>query len=264
MSDILAKIALDKRRHIDACKEKTSVNTLMARAKSASPVRGFYNSLRRAKENNQFGIITEIKKASPSKGLIREDFNPHLLATAYENGGASCLSVLTDVPYFQGSDDYLIAARTATELPVLRKDFMIDPYQVIEARAMGADCILLIMAMLDDDLARELEQVAFEYGLDVLIETHDETEMERALALKSPLIGINNRNLKTFELSLEVTFRLSSMVGNDRMLVSESGIFSHADLKDIQARTGINSFLIGEALMRQENVAEATRIMIGE
>ncbi|PCJ34186.1 MAG: indole-3-glycerol-phosphate synthase [Alphaproteobacteria bacterium] len=264
MSDILAKIALDKRRHIAACKEKTSLSSLMTRAKAASAPRGFYNNLRRAKENNQFGLIAEIKKASPSKGLIREDFNPSVLATAYEKGGASCLSVLTDVPYFQGSDDYLIAARAATQLPVLRKDFMIDPYQVIEARAMGADCILLIMAMLDDDLARELEQVAVEYGLDVLIETHDETEMERALALKSPLIGINNRNLKTFELSLEVTFRLSSMVGKDRMLVSESGLFSHADLKNIKGRTGINSFLIGEALMRQENVAEATRIMIGE
>ncbi len=264
MSDILAKIALDKRRHVAACKEKIPLSSLMTQAKAASPVRGFYNSLRRAKENNQFGLIAEIKKASPSKGLIREDFNPSVLATAYEKGGASCLSVLTDVPYFQGSDDYLIAARAAVSLPVLRKDFMIDPYQVIEARAMGADCILLIMAMLDDGLARELEQVAVEYGLDVLIETHDETEMERALALKSPLIGINNRNLKSFELSLEVTFRLSPMVGKDRMLVSESGLFSHADLKNIKDRTGINSFLIGEALMRQENVAEATRIMIGE
>ncbi|MCF6216475.1 MAG: indole-3-glycerol phosphate synthase TrpC [Emcibacter sp.] len=264
MSDILEKIALDKRRHVAACKEKTSLSTLMARAKVASPPRGFYKSLQRAKEKNQFGLIAEIKKASPSKGLIREDFNPPLLAKAYENGGASCLSVLTDVPYFQGRDDYLIAARAAAELPVLRKDFMIDPYQVIEARAMEADCILLIMGMLEDDLARELEQVAIEYGLDVLIETHDEKEMERALALKSPLIGINNRNLKNFELSLDVTFRLSSMVGKDKILVSESGIFSHADLKNIQDQTGINSFLIGEALMRQENVAEATRIMIGE
>ena len=264
MSNILDQIALDKRRHVKNCKEKKSLNTLMAQVKEASPTRGFYNSLCRAKEKNQFGLITEIKKASPSKGLIREDFNPALLAKAYEEGGASCLSVLTDVPYFQGNDEHLIAARAAAELPVLRKDFMIDPYQIIEARAMGADCILLIMAMLDDELARELEQVAIEYGLDVLLETHDAPEMERALLLKSPLIGINNRDLNTFEVSHDDTLRLSSIAGNDRMLVSESGIFTNADLQNIHDQTGINSFLIGESLMRQENVAEATKVMIGE
>lgn len=264
MADILDKIAADKRLHVEACKKNTSLATLEAQAKEASPVRGFYNSLRTAQKEGRFGLITEIKKASPSKGLIREDFNPALLAHAYENGGASCLSVLTDVPYFQGCDDFLIAARAVTSLPVLRKDFMIDPYQIVEARALGADCILLIMAMLDDTLAHELEQVAIAHGLDVLIESHDEAEMERALNLKSKLIGINNRNLKTFEVSLDVTLRLAKMVGPDRMIISESGIFTHEDLKILQDKAGISSFLIGEALMRQDNVTAATRQLIGE
>lgn len=264
MSNILDKIAADKRLHVAACKKQVPVTALEEKAKVASPVRGFYNNLQKAQTEGRFGLITEIKKASPSKGLIREDFNPPALAQAYEQGGSSCLSVLTDVPYFQGSDDFLIAAREACNLPVLRKDFMIDPYQVIEARAMGADCILLIMAMLEDSLAHDLEQVAMKNGLDVLIETHDEAEMERALRLKSPMIGVNNRNLKTFEVSLDVTLRLAKMVGSDRMLISESGIFTHDDLTLLQDRCGINSFLIGESLMRQEDVTHATRTLLGQ
>ncbi|MBL4802268.1 MAG: indole-3-glycerol phosphate synthase TrpC [Emcibacter sp.] len=264
MPNILDKIAADKRLHVDACKKRVSMATLEQRAKEASPVRGFYNSLRTAQQQGRFGLITEIKKASPSKGLIREDFNPAELAQAYEDGGASCLSVLTDVPYFQGHDDFLIAARAACSLPVLRKDFMIDPYQVVEARALGADCILLIMAMLSDTQAQELEDVARTYDLDVLIETHDAVEMDRALNLKSPLIGINNRNLKTFELSLDVTLQLAGKADSKRLLISESGIFSHADLKMLQDKCGLNSFLIGESLMRQQDVATATRQLIGE
>lgn len=262
MANILDNIAVDKRLHVAACKKSTSLSTLENRAKSASPVRGFISGLKSAEQDGRFGLITEIKKASPSKGLIREDFNPPALAKAYEDGGSSCLSVLTDVPYFQGADDFLIAARAATNLPVLRKDFMIDPYQVVEARAMGADCILLIMAMLDPILAEELEQTAIDHGLDVLIETHNEDEMEQALRLKSPLIGINNRNLKTFEVSLEATLRLAKMVGPEKHLVSESGIFTHSDLKMLQDKAGLNSFLIGESLMRQEDVAAATRHLI--
>ncbi len=263
MPNILDDIAADKRLHVATCKERTSLATLEERVKQASPPRGFAQSLRNAQKESRFGLITEIKKASPSKGLIREDFNPGQLASAYEEGGASCLSVLTDMPYFQGHDDFLVAARAAVALPVLRKDFMIDPYQVVEARALGADCILLILAMIEDGLAQELEQTAQELGLDVLIETHDEAEMNRALKLKSPLIGVNNRNLKTFEVSLEVTLRLAKMVGPDRLLISESGLFSHDDLKMLQNEASITSFLIGESLMRQPDVAAATRKLIG-
>ncbi len=263
MADILEKIAARKRSHIADCKARIPLATLEGLAKEATPPRGFYKKLETARKEDRFGLIAEIKKASPSKGLIRKDFNPAQLARAYEDGGASCLSVLTDMPYFQGHDDYLIAARAAGSLPVLRKDFMIDPYQVAEARAMGADCILLIMAMLDDPLAQELEQTALDHGLDVLIESHDEAEMERALKLNSPLIGINNRNLKTFEVSLDITLRLAQMAGPDRILVSESGIFTRDDLEMLQDRAGVSSFLIGEALMRQKDVAHATRKLIG-
>ncbi|WP_417318054.1 indole-3-glycerol phosphate synthase TrpC [Emcibacter sp.] len=263
MTTILDKIATDKRTHVNQCKARRSIGDLETLAREVSPVRGFYNALATARAEDRFGLICEVKKASPSKGLIRADFDPPSLAQAYESGGASCLSVLTDVPYFQGADDYLIEARAAVSLPVLRKDFMIDPYQIVEARAIGADCILLIMAMLDDALASELELTAFDMGLDVLIEVHDEEELERAHKLKSPLLGINNRNLKTFETTLDTTIRLAGLVEPDRLLVSESGIFTHDDLVMLQSQAGISTFLIGESLMRQEDVTEATRELLG-
>lgn len=264
MSNILDRIAATKRRHVNACKKAVPLAVLEERLKDAGPVRGFYNSLRKARKQGRFGLISEIKKASPSKGLIRADFNPPHLARAYADGGASCLSVLTDREYFQGSDDNLLAARAACALPVLRKDFIIDPYQITEARAIGADCILLIMAMLDPEQARDFEQMALELDLDVLIETHDEDEMTRALDLKSPLVGINNRNLKTFEVSLDVTLRLAEMAGPDRLLVSESGIFAHNDLEMLRDKAGITSFLVGESLMRQQDVTAATLKLLGE
>ncbi|WP_138380116.1 indole-3-glycerol phosphate synthase TrpC [Luteithermobacter gelatinilyticus] len=264
MTTILDKIAADKRAHVENCKRHRSLAELEIRAREGAPPRGFYHRLLKAREEGRFGLICEIKKASPSKGLIRPDFVPADLACAYEAGGASCLSVLTDVPYFQGADDYLIAAREAVSLPVLRKDFMIDPYQVVEARAIGADCILLIMAMLEDSQAAELEQVARELGLDVLIEVHDEQELERAHRLNSPLLGINNRDLKTFEVTLETTIRLANRVEKNRLLVSESGIFTPQDLEMLRQEAGVNTFLIGESLMRQNDVAQATRDLLGE
>jgi len=264
MNNILDRIAATKRRHIDTCKKAVPLSVLEEQLKDAGPVRGFYNSLRKARKQERFGLIAEIKKASPSKGLIRADFDPASLARAYADGGASCLSVLTDVAHFQGSDDNLMAARAACALPVLRKDFIIDPYQITEARLLGADCILLIMAMLDPGQAAEFEQMAFDLGLDVLVETHDEDEMTRALDLKSPLVGINNRNLKTFEVSLDVTLRLAEMAGPDRLLVSESGIFSHDDLEMLREKAGVRSFLVGESLMRQQDVTAATRKLLGE
>jgi indole-3-glycerol phosphate synthase len=261
MSDTLTRICADKRDHVRDRMRRTPVDVLADQARRAAPPRGFADALRRARGQGRYGLIAEIKRASPSKGLIRDDFDPDALARAYASGGATCLSVLTDTPYFQGADAHLVAARAAVDLPVLRKDFMLDPYQIVESRAIGADCILLIMAALDDQRARELEQAALSYHMDVLIEVHDADELERALQLRSPLIGINNRNLKTLETDTATTRRLAPLVPDGRMVVSESGLASAADLAGMAA-AGAGCFLIGEALMCQPDVEQATRAIL--
>lgn len=259
---ILDKIKAYKLEEVAADKARVPLSTVEEAARAADPVRPFGAALRMA-QSEGYGLIAEVKKASPSKGLIRADFEPASLAQAYEAGGATCLSVLTDTPSFQGDKSYLVAARQSTALPALRKDFMYDTYQIAEARSLHADCILIIMASVSDAQAAELEDAAFAWGMDALIEVHDREELDRALELKSHLIGVNNRNLKTFETTLETTRELSKHVPSDRMLISESGLFTPADLADM-ASFGARSFLIGESLMRQQDVTAATLALLAD
>ena len=259
--NILGEICTGKREHVRRCKRERPLAEVAAAAKAAEPPRGFADALRRATKAGGYGLICEIKRASPSKGLIRADFDPPSLARAYAAGGATCLSVLTDAEHFQGAPDHLAAARAAVTLPVLRKDFMVDPYQIVEARAMGADCVLVILAAVDDALGRELAAAADELGMDVLLEVHDRAEVERALAFETALIGINNRDLRTLQVDLATTEALAPDVPPGRLLVGESGLSRPADLERMR-KVGVRCFLIGEALMRAVDVEAATRALL--
>jgi indole-3-glycerol phosphate synthase len=262
MSDILEKIATYKREDVAQRRQNTSLGDLEAQIAAAGPTRGFAKALARDKPENGLSLIAEIKKASPSKGLIREDFDPPYLAEAYEAGGASCLSILTDNPSFMGHESHFQAARSAVKLPCIRKEFLVDTWQVSESRAIGADAILVIMAMIDDTLAADLINSAHHYGMDALVEVHDAAEMERALKLNSKLIGINNRNLRDFVVDLKTTEELAGMVSADHLLVAESGIFNGFDVRRL-AETGATAMLVGESLMRQGDVTAATRTLLG-
>lgn len=262
MTDILAEICAKKREHIAAQKRTVNEAMLHERALRVTQPRGFHSALKKCTPNGNVGLIAEIKKASPSRGLIRADFNPATIAEAYAKGGATCLSVLTDEPYFQGADAYLIAARAAVTLPALRKDFMLDPYQILESRSLGADAVLIIMAALTDDMARELTTLARDLGMDALVEVHDETELERALAhVPSKLIGINNRSLKTLEVDLVTSESLRAQIPDDYTVVCESGIATPADIARMRA-ADMHCFLVGESLMRQPDIEKATRTLL--